>query len=402
MKQSLSKRIGVILCALSLAWGAACGKTTENVTPQDAVQPEPPALSAEEQRALRLDAAVSEALAGMTIEEQVAQLFIIEPDALAGMDAPTEISDAWRESYDAMPVGGFIYLAKHLQTTEQVTALLAQTREVSLARTGVPAFLSVDEEGGTVARISGTGKFGIPAIANMRDLATPEEAYTTGCEIGGYLSKLGFTLDFAPVADVWENEANTVVKYRAFGTDAEHVADMATALSSGLLDAGVFSAFKHFPGHGATLEDSHDGFAMSPKTLDALWEGELIPFVRGIEAGVPFIMVGHISLPCVTGDALPASLSPIIMQDLLRDTMGFDGIIITDALNMGAITQSFTADEVGVMALRAGADMILMPEDLAASYQGILDAIADGTLAESRITDSVRRVLRCKLDATIE
>lgn len=402
MNQTLCKRIGVMLCALSMAWGTACGKVPENVAPQDAAQPEAPVLSAEEQRALRLDAAVSKALNGMTLEEQVAQLFIIEPDALAGMDAPTAVTDAWRESYDAMPVGGFIYLAKHLSSTEQVTALLAQTQQVSLARTGVPAFLSVDEEGGTVARISGTGKFGIPAITNMRDLETPEEAYATGREIGGYLSTLGFTLNFAPVADVWENEANTVVKYRAFGADAEHVADMATALSSGLLDAGVLGTFKHFPGHGATREDSHDGYATSPKTLDALWESELIPFVRGIEAGVPFIMVGHISLPAVTGDALPASLSPVIMQDLLRDTMDYDGIIITDALNMGAIAQSFGAEEVGVMALRAGADMILMPTDFAAAYQGILEALADGTLAESRITESVSRVLRCKLDATIE
>lgn len=410
MKQTWYRSMGAMSCALLLALGTACNGAVdsaasqeESVSPND-VQPtqtEVPALSAEEERALQVEAAVEQALAGMTQEEQVAQLFIIEPDALLGMDVPTALTDAWQESYAASPVGGFIYLAKHLDSPQQTAALLEQTQQASLARTGVPAFQCIDEEGGTVARISGTGKFDIPAISNMCDLQTTKQAYETGLQMAAYLSALGFTVDFAPVADVWENEANTVVKYRAFGSDAAHVAEMAVALSDGLLEGGVMSAFKHFPGHGATQGDSHDGYASSPKTLEALWDSELIPFVRGIESEVPFIMVGHISLPAVTGDALPASLSPVLMQNLLRDTMGYEGIILTDALNMGAVAQHFSAQDVGVKALLAGADMILMPQDFGAAYQGVLGALADGTLTQARLTESVKRVLRCKLSASI-
>lgn len=344
---------------------------------------------------------LDEYLDSMTIEEKVAQLFIVLPEALTGSaDSVTEADDALRDAIEAIPVGGFLYLSGNLQSENQVKDMLSQTQSFSMKRLGVPVFLCVDEEGGSVARISGKGLFEVPDIGDMAEVGKTEDpniAYETGSQIGDYLSRLGFNLDFAPVADVWSNPDNTVVKRRSFGTDPEQVSAMALAVAKGLQDQGILSVYKHFPGHGATTGDTHDGYAYTEKTIDDLEDCELIPFQDGIEEGIPVIMVGHFSLPQVTGDSMPASLSPAVIQGLLREQMGFDGIVVTDALNMGAVAQQYSSAEAAVRALQAGNDMILMPADFQEAYQGVLDAVAQGELSEERINESVRRILRVKL-----
>lgn len=355
---------------------------------------ETPALQTPESR-------LDEYLDSMTIEEKVAQLFIVLPEALTGSaDNVTEADDALRDAIEAIPVGGFLYLSGNLQSENQVKDMLSQTQSFSMKRLGLPVFLCVDEEGGSVARISGRGLFEVPDIGDMAEVGKTENldtAYETGSQIGDYLSRLGFNLDFAPVADVWSNPDNTVVKRRSFGTDPEQVSAMALAVAKGLQDQGILSVYKHFPGHGATTGDTHDGYAYTEKTIDDLEDCELIPFQDGIEEGIPVIMVGHFSLPQVTGDSMPASLSPAVIQGLLREQMGFDGIVVTDALNMGAVAQQYSSAEAAVRALQAGNDMILMPADFQEAYQGVLDAVAQGELSEERINESVRRILRVKL-----
>ena len=159
----------------------------------------------------------------------------------------------------------------------------------------------------------------------------------------------------------------------------------------------MLGCYKHFPGHGATAGDTHAGYAYTDKTLEELSACELVPFQRGIEEGVSMIMAGHISAPSVTGDDPPASLSSVMIDGILRGQMGYDGIVITDAMNMGAVTQSCSSAEAAVRSILAGADMILMPQDFYSAYEGVLAAVEDQTISEERIDQSVERILRVKL-----
>jgi len=165
----------------------------------------------------------------------------------------------------------------------------------------------------------------------------------------------------------------------------------------GLEEHHVYGTPKHFPGHGATEGDSHKGFAYTYKTWDELEQAELVPFAGLIQDNTPFIMAGHISLPQITGDDTPSSLSSQVLTDYLRETMGYNGIIITDALNMGAIQDNYPPDRAAVMALQAGADLLLMPADFKEAYNGVLDAVKTGELTEERIDQSLTRILGLKL-----
>ena len=344
---------------------------------------------------------IASCLAGMTLEEKAAQLFVVTPDALAGSEEPLiSVGEEFKTAFDKVPVGGFIYMGDNLADQEQTCAMLSAVRACSEERLGFAAFACVDEEGGTVARISGTGKFRVPTIGDMSRIGKkndPDRAYDVGVKIGTYLHELGFNVDFAPVADVLTNPDNQVVKLRSFGEDPDVVANMAAGVAGGLASQHILATYKHFPGHGATAADTHAGYAYTDRTKEQLFKSELVPFQDGIARGIPFIMVAHISLPNVTGDDTPASLSPAIIDGILRKEMGYDGIVITDALDMGAIVEEHSSAETAVKALQAGADLLLMPEDFAAAYQGVLDAVADGTISEERIDESVRRILRVKL-----
>lgn len=319
-------------------------------------------------------------------------------------DAPAgdqeEGSAASQEAIERYPVGGVIYFAKNLQNPQQTRSMLANTQEYATERMGFPVFLSVDEEGGQVARVGRNSAFGVERIGNMSDVGSrgdTEEAYRIGTTIGAYLSDLGFNMDAAPDTDVLTNPENEVVKYRSFGSDPELVADMAQEELRGLKEEGIIGMYKHFPGHGGTTADSHEGYAYVDDTLEELEEGAFVPFQRGIDEGIQVIMVSHISCPNVTGDNTPATLSERMITEILREDMGFDGMVITDALGMGAITQQYSSSEAAVAALKAGADMLLMPEDFQSAYQGVLDAVENGTVSEERVEESVRRILEVKL-----
>ena len=210
------------------------------------------------------------------------------------------------------------------------------------------------------------------------------------------MEELNFNVDFAPVADIFSNPENTVIGDRAFGSDAELVAEMVPMAVKGLQSEGVLATLKHFPGHGDTAEDSHSGYARSYKSLDELENCEFLPFRTGIEANTSFVMMGHISLPNVLDDQTPVSLSHEIVTDILRKKLQFSGIIITDALNMGAIAQNYSSGEAAVMAVEAGVDMLLMPADFQTAYEGLINAVYEGRVSEERIDESVLRILQVK------
>ena len=347
-----------------------------------------------------LDEQASQLVSGMSLEDKVAQMFVITPEALTGYASVTAAGDTTKAAYESRPVGGLIYIADNLLSTEQTTEMLTNMQNIAMERTGLPVFLSVDEEGGTVARVAKNDAFGVTDVGNMSDIGATgdaQNAYNAGVTIGTYLKQLGFNVDYAPVADVLTNPDNTVIGTRSFGSDASVVADMVTKELEGLSSQGVFGVVKHFPGHGGVSGDSHDGAVTMDKSLEELMQTEFVPFQKAVENGVSFVMVGHISVPQVVGDNTPASLSQMMVSNVLREQLGYQGIVITDAMNMGAITGSYTADQAAVMAVNAGVDMILMPQDYETAYNGLLQAVQDGTITEDRINESVTRIVKVKL-----
>ena len=347
-----------------------------------------------------LDEQASQLVSGMSLEDKVAQMFVITPEALTGYASVTAAGDTTKAAYESRPVGGLIYMADNLLSTEQTTEMLTNMQNIAMERTGLPVFLSVDEEGGTVARVAKNDAFGVTDVGNMSDIGATgdaQNAYNAGVTIGTYLKQLGFNVDYAPVADVLTNPDNTVIGTRSFGSDASVVADMVTKELEGLSSQGVFGAVKHFPGHGGVSGDPHDGAVTLDKSLEELMQTEFVPFQKAVENGVSFVMVGHISVPQVVGDNTPASLSQMMVSNVLREQLGYQGIVITDAMNMGAITGSYTADQAAVMAVNAGVDLILMPQDYETAYNGLLQAVQDGTITEDRINESVTRIVKVKL-----
>ena len=343
---------------------------------------------------------IEEIMEGMSLEEKTAQMFMITPEALTGVGQVLEAGDMTREAINEYPVGGLIYFTQNLQDPEQVRKMTGNVQNFSEERIGLPMLLSVDEEGGTVTRFGGNAAFDYDASADMDAIGASGDtrlAYELGEKIGSFLHRLGINMDNAPDADVLSNPANTVVKDRSFGSDCSVVSEMALAELKGLEDQGVKGVLKHFPGHGATTADTHAGYAYTDASLEEMKTNELVPFQDGIEAGADIIMAGHISCPQVTGNEEPASLSEKMINGVLREDMGFSGVVITDAMNMGAIAENYSPAEAAVKAVLAGVDMILMPEDFRQAYTGVLNAVKSGKITEERIDASVYRIVKLKL-----
>ena len=346
-----------------------------------------------------------ELLAQMTLREKVGQLFLIRPESLCEELTPEQVhatSDygvtVWtQEMTDQLaryPAGGVVLFGKNLQDPGQLLALMEQIRQAG----EVPMLVGVDEEGGTVARLANTPAFELPQFENMATIGAqgdPAAARQLGSTIGGYLKQYGFQLDFAPVADLWTNPQNTVIGERAFGSDPALVSEMAEAAIEGFHEQGILTCIKHFPGHGDTEGDSHDGYVILDKSWEELKSRELIPFVENFE-NTDLVMVAHILLPQVTDDGLPASLSAELITGHLREELGYGGLVVTDSLAMGAITQQYSSGESAVLAFKAGADLLLMPEDYTQAFESVLQAVESGEISEKRLDESVLRILRAK------
>ena len=337
---------------------------------------------------------VQEALEKLTLAEKVGQLFIIRPDSVRGGD-PLVVTPDMRASFKSYCPGGFILMGASVGDPEQLKTLTAALSDIP----SVPPILAIDEEGGTVARIGNAdADFGVPKFPSMGavgDTGDPDEAWKAGRAIGAYLKDYGFTLDFAPVADVNSNPANPVIGRRAFSSDPYETAVMVEMFIDGLHESGVKSCIKHFPGHGDTYGDTHKGFVLLDKSREELEATELIPFRENV-SHTDTVMIAHVALPQLTGDETPATLSKTIVTDLLRGELGFDGVVITDALEMGAITESYGAGEAAVLAFEAGCDLLLLPADFPAAYAAVLNALETGRIPVSRLDESVARILKLK------
>jgi Beta-glucosidase-related glycosidases len=336
-------------------------------------------------------------LADMTLEQKLYQMFVVTADQLSGAPAFTVADDGMRGKLGERPVGGVIFFAQNLVSGQQTSEMLKNLQQYGKEASGVPLFLCVDEEGGRVSKIGRNSQFGVKKIDPMADIADAGQAYEAGAVIGGYLRELGFNVNFAPDADVLTNPDNQAIGDRSFGTDAGRVTECAVAYSNGLHSQNILSTFKHYPGHGGTVGDTHDGCAHTDKTYEELMGNELMPFRAAGENGVDLIMAAHISAPAVVGDNTPCSLSHRMIAEILRGDLGYEGLVVTDALNMGAVAENYSAAEAAVLAVKAGADLILMPADLDAAFMGLHQAVRSGEIPESRIDESVRRILCAKL-----
>ena len=353
-----------------------------------------------EAAAVAARAAVDERIGAMTLEQKVAQLFIVTPEALVeGVSQVTQAGDMTREGVTAHPVGGIVYFAQNLLDPEQTTTMLANVKQFYADAGNVAPFIAVDEEGGTVVRVADNEAFGAQDVGDASALGSAgdtEAAKRAAEQIADYLMPLGFNLDFAPVADVVDPLRSDTMGLRSFSSDAAVAADMVRAEVEGFRDKKMLCCAKHFPGIGAAAGDSHEGAITIEATNEELETVDLGPFRAAIEAGVPMIMVGHVSLPNIVGDSTPAPLSSAVVQGMLRDSLGYTGIIVTDSLSMGAITDYYTPAEAAVAALKAGCDIPLMPERLDEAYQGVLSAVQVGELTEERLDESLTRILTAK------
>ncbi len=348
----------------------------------------------------------------MTLREKVGQLFFVRPELLdttihyghsGGIDASTaDLTKIRLQAVNATmlavnenyPVGGIILYAHNIEDETQLAAFIPQIRALK----GSP-LLCIDEEGGRVARIGNNPNFDVERFVSMDSIGKtgdPANAYYCGNTIGAYLKKYGFDIDFAPVADVNTNPENIVIGKRAFSDDPAVAAPMVTNYLQGLKDAGITGCIKHFPGHGDTKADTHYGYAQSMKTWDEMMNCEMITFKAGIEWGCQLIMTAHIAAPKVTGTEMPATMSSVILQDKLRGVLGYRNIIITDAMEMGAITQQYSSAEAAVGCIEAGADIVLGPQNFIEAFDAVVKAVEDGIITKERLDQSVRRILRLK------
>ncbi len=344
---------------------------------------------------ITMDGMVDDILSQMTLEEKVGQMFLVSTDSL-DYDAETAVTDQMKERLARYHIGGIIYFSFNIKDRDQISSFIKEAQKDNK----IPLFTAVDEEGGSVARIANTEGMGVtifPSMAEIGKSGDPNSAYALGQTLAQDLSELGFNVDFAPVADIVTNTENTEIGDRSFGSDPELVSQFVSQEVKGLQENGVSSTLKHFPGQGDTSEDTHRGYVDLETSIDRLREVEFLPFQAGIEAGADFVMVSHVSVKAVTGQEVPASLSKLMISDILRDELRYDGIVITDALNMKSITKFYDSGQAALKAVKAGADMILMPDDMEEAFQELLDAVKRGSIDESRIEESVKRILTVKI-----
>lgn len=339
-------------------------------------------------------------IAQMTVEEKVGQLLMpLVAGTSASQVTEAEATANLRLGGKATPadliahyhLGGIIYLGHNIVDAQQTTALSAGLQEQAAVNDLPPLFISIDQEGGRVHRITD----GVTPVPSARELSGDEMAIRASSYVSGReLREQGFNVVFAPVADLSGGTAG-VIADRSYSADPQVAAAMVTASVRGFRLSGIASTVKHWPGHGATIVDSHQSLPTVDVDL-ALWtQRERVPFAAAIDEGVDMVMVGHLALPGLDPSGAPASVSSMLVDQLLRDDLGFDGVVVTDALDMGAVS-SFERGELAVQSIEAGVDILLAPPDLVAVSSALVEAVESGRLPMERLDESVYRVLRLK------
>ena len=334
----------------------------------------------------------------MSLEAKIGQLFIVSLYTLDQGDTKNQqkITSEMKKTIKQYPVGGIVLFSKNMTDADQTKELIDHLQDAS----DIPLFVSVDEEGGSVARVSSNKEMGVTHYPTAKEIGKTydeDQIEEMGKTQSSQLKKLGFNMNLAPVADVLTNESNTEVGDRSFGSDAGDVSDIISTLVKSMQKQQISAVLKHFPGSGDTWGNTHMGSAEAEQTIQTLRKIDFKPFEAGIDADADAVMVSHLMLSNVTDEKEPSTLSKRVVTDILRNELDFNGVVMTDAMNMKAITDNYSAGEAAVKALQAGVDVILMPENLSEAYQAVLKAVDDGDIKESRIDKSVERIIYTKL-----
>ena len=352
---------------------------------------------------------IAEQVDRMSLREKVGQLFMTQAyGETADTQAPADVAanqaaygvDNAAQLVDRYHLGGVIYFAwsNNVNNPQAIAGLSNGVQQAAADdRLGIPELVATDQEGGIVARV------GPPATEWPGNMAlgagrSTDDARTAAGISGDELDALGINWDFAPVADVNVNPQNPVIGVRSFSEDPGLAARMVTAQVHGYQGAGIAAASKHFPGHGDTATDSHTGLPVIDHTREEWERIDRPPFQAAIDSGIKAIMTAHIVVPALDPSGDPATLSKPIITGILRNEMGYDGVVITDALTMQGVRDKYGDDRVPVLALKAGVDMLLMPPDFRLAYDSVLKAVRSGEIEEKRIDTSLRRILALKWD----
>ena len=367
-----------------------CGVSKEN-SKSDTVENKEPTV----------DEKVEKIVNNMTLEEKVGQIFMVAPEAVDKDGGSTTVfTENIEKEIEKYNLGGYILFASNIENPTQTQELINGLKKSSK----IQPFVGVDEEGGRVARIGKNSAMGVEKIEPMAQVGKSqnyERANEIGTTIGKYIKNLGFNLDFAPDTDVLTDSNNTEIGDRSFGNDPEVVGKMATEVVKGLQSENISTVLKHFPGHGGSIGNSHQGFSLSNRTEEELKKCEIVPFKTAIENRADCVMVAHMSLPNVTGDNIPATLSKKVVTDMLKTELNFKGVVFSDSMSMGAITENYGTGDACVKAVEAGIDMVLMPENLDEAYNAVLEAVKNGKISQERLDDAVSRIIKAKIQRGI-
>lgn len=373
---------------------------------EEALQtPEPVTESEEESKPQqtpeeKLDEVIRERISVMSLEDKVAGLFLVTPESITGVSTAIRAGEGTKDALAQYAVGGIVYTAKNIKSEEQFGEMLANT--LSYEKNGDPLFLAVEEEGGRVSTVANAGigeKVAAPEEIGLTGSA--ENAFSAGMELGGILSRIGINLNLAPVADIAVLE-NSWLGDRSYGTDAQLVGTMAVSMLQGIQSQGVTACVKYFPGVGSTSEDPSKGLSGTDRTVEQFEGEEFEPFRQAIASGAQMIMVSNIAAPALTGNQEPCTFSDRLVTDILRGELGFEGVIVSGALNQAVVSEYYSSEEAAIMALKAGCDMLYLPENFEKAYQALLQAVQEGTISEERVNDALCRIYRIKYADKIE
>lgn len=331
---------------------------------------------------------LKEKLKTLTLDEKIGQLTIV------GVEG-TEINENTKELIQKYHVGGVIFFKENISSRNQALTLVKSLKDIN--GSSIPLFLGVDEEGGRVSRMPAEYKK-LPSSGTIGKKNNEEISKKIGEILGEEVSSIGFNLDFAPVLDINSNPKNPIIGDRSFGNNSELVSKLGVATMKGIQSKNIISAVKHFPGHGDTSVDSHKGLPTVSNDIKRLRSFELIPFEKAIDNGADMVMVAHILLPNID-KTYPSSLSKVVISDILRKELGFNGVIITDDMTMGAITLNYDINKAAVTSLKAGSDIVLVCHDYKKEktvIESIKTAVKNKEITEQQIDEKVYRILKLK------
>ena len=357
----------------------------------------------------------------MSLEQKVAQLFVVSPESLTGVDTVQYAGDTTYQALQDYQVGGLVITKDNIDSSSQLKTMTEKLQSYSEEISGLPLFIAAAEEGGNDSVLGNndsldeyyedsysdgdesddTSDFssyvhsGAPSMSEVGRKDDSTNAYAAGKAIGTLMSEYGLNLDLAPVADVLSGNSYGMGT-RTFGTEAQNVSDMALEVLRGIEEQDVHAAMKYFPGYGAASSNM-SGFPLINSSLDELKKKEFLPYINAIEQGLDFVIVGHVSVPNVIGDDTPSSLSEKMISEVLRKALGFKGVVMTDYLNDANIVKNYSASDAAVKAIQAGADLLLEPENFEEAYDGVLKAVKNGKISEDRIDESLYRIFRVKV-----